>query len=166
MCGTIEIDRAHVRVLSEEGDTRRCVEEYGVGNGAHATLDTLGRAAMARDGYSCVEVERGLILCGCPVDIESGVLWDTGAVRGAWPIAVRRPDGRYYRKVRGAGPAARATDIRLSETQKRLPHCEVTSEVRRDRDHLGTTSTATGAGTDGLEPGGTAHTAKVHNDPE
>ena len=28
----IEVDRTHVRVLSEEGDTRRCVAEYGVGS--------------------------------------------------------------------------------------------------------------------------------------
>jgi len=116
----VEIDRTHVRVLSEEGDTRRCVEEYGVGNGAHATLDW---TAMARDGYGGVEVEvyhqdiryeQGWYSA---VDIESGVLWDAEAVKGAWPIAVRRPDGRYYTKVRGAGPAARAADIRLSDTE-------------------------------------------------
>ena len=78
---------------------------------------------MARDGYSGVEVEvyhqdiRYEQGWHSAVDIESGVLWDAEAVKGAWPIAVRRPDGRYYTKVRGAGPAARAADIRLSDTE-------------------------------------------------
>ena len=116
----IEIDRTHVRVLNEESDTWRCVEGYGVGEGVHATLDW---AALARDGYSGVEIEQyhqdiryeqgwyGAI------DIESGVLWDEEAVRGAWPIAVRRPDGSYYTKVRGAGSAAKPVDIRLSDAE-------------------------------------------------
>ena len=45
------------------------------------------------------------------------VLWDEEAVRGAWPIAVRRPDGSYYTKVRGAGSAAKPGDIRLSDAE-------------------------------------------------
>ena len=44
----IGIDRTHVRVLSEESDTRRCVEGYGVGEGVHATLDW---AALEREWH-------------------------------------------------------------------------------------------------------------------
>jgi hypothetical protein len=116
----IEIDRTHVRMLNEESDTWRCVEGYGVGEGVHATLDW---AALARDGYSGVEIEQYHLDIRYEqgwyyaMDIESGVLWDEGAVRGAWPIAVRRPDGSYYTKVRGAGSAARPEDIRLSDAE-------------------------------------------------
>ena len=116
----VEIDRTRVRVLGEENDTWQCVSTYGVGEGVEATLDW---TALARDGYSGVEVteyhrdiryEQEWYLA---IDIESGVVWDEDAVQGAWPIAVRRPDGSYYTKVRSAGSAMRPTDIRLSDAE-------------------------------------------------
>ena len=116
----VEIDRTRVRVLGEENDTWQCVSTYGVGEGVDATLDW---TALARDGYSGVEVteyhqdiryEQEWYLA---IDIESGVVWDEDAVQGAWPIAVRRPDGSYYTKVRGAGSAAKPGDIRLSDAE-------------------------------------------------
>ena len=116
----VEIDRTRVRVLREADDTWQCVGTYGIGEGVDATLDW---AALERDGYSGVEVteyhqdiryEQEWYLA---IDIESGVVWDADAVQGAWPIAVRRPDGSYYTKVRSAGSAMRPTDIRLSDAE-------------------------------------------------
>ena len=91
-----------------------------MGEGVDATLDW---TAMARDGYSGIEVteyhqdiryEQEWYLA---IDIESGVVWDEDAVQGAWPIAVRRPDGSYYTKVRSAGSATGPTDIRLNDAE-------------------------------------------------
>ena len=39
------------------------------------------------------------------------------AIQGIRPIAVRRPDGKYYTKVRSAGGDARLADIQLSDEE-------------------------------------------------
>ena len=116
----VGIDRTRMRVLSAEDDTRRCIAHYGVGEGMNATLDW---EAMERDGYSGMEVreyhqdiryEQGWYY---EIDIESGVLWDETAVHGAWPIAIRRPDGRYYTKIRSMRAGGRTADVRLSDAE-------------------------------------------------